>query len=216
MNSSTTIDLFKKFYTDIQFERAGLFKFIKENYDCTEVLYPGSFIHVTPSFFFPYVVYVDQSPIASKFFADQASVLQYINRNKTYKRSAYVQYLAHDYFSAMPLAEGQFDLLLSLYASGISHACKKYLKVGGILVTNNFHEDARVAAFDSEFQLISVMRYSKKSYIITNGVSKYFTDAPKKPNIKKYVRQTSQRIEFTEPDDYFFFKKCLSPHSSCK
>ena len=124
MKSSSTIDLYRKHYNDIRFERAGLFKAIKETYNCNDALYPGSFIHITPSFFFPHVVYVDQSPIAIEFFADTPSVLQYISRNKRYKRSPYVRFIAQDYSTTLPLAEGQFDRLISLYASSISRTCK--------------------------------------------------------------------------------------------
>ena len=43
MKTSSAIHLYKQTYIDTQFERTGLFKIIKEKYDCNTVLYPGSF-----------------------------------------------------------------------------------------------------------------------------------------------------------------------------
>jgi len=212
MKSSSTIDLYRKYYRDAQFERVGLFKVIGENYHCNEALYPGSFIHITPSFFFPHVVYVDQGPSATEFFADMLGVLQYINRNKKYKRSAYVRFIAQDYSTALPLGEKQFDLLISLYASGISRTCKKYLKLGGIVVTNNFQDDARQAALDPEFQLISVVRYRKKTYTLIEDISEDFLASQGKAKTKRYTKQTSSGIEYTENEVYFIFRRCAAEH----
>jgi len=91
MKNDSTIDLYRKYYGDFEFERVGLFKFISENYACGEVLYPGCFIHITPSFYFPHVVYVDKDPVAVDFFTNQVDILQFVNRKKKYKRSAYIQ-----------------------------------------------------------------------------------------------------------------------------
>lgn len=210
MKSNSAIDLYRKTYSDILFERAGLFKVIKENYGCNYVLYPGSSIHITPSLFFPHVVYVDQSPIAIKFFADEPGVLQYINRNKKYKRSAYVRFIAQDYSTAMPLPEEQFDLLISLFADGISRTCKKYLKVGGILVTHNFHNDAAEAAADRELKLIAVVRYRKKTYSLIEDIPEDILTPKRKAGTKKYARRTSDGIEYTEKEDYFIFRRCVA------
>lgn len=210
MRSHSTISLYRKHYSDIEFERTGLFKFISENYACGEVLYPGCFTHITPSFYFPHVVYVDQDPTAASFFADAAGILQFVNQNKQYKRSAYIEFIACDYLQEMPLAEGRFDILLALYASGIAHACKRYLKAGGILVTNNFHQDAETAALDDEYQLISVVRRNKKNYAPVYKDSKNLADALKKASVTKYLRRTSQGVEYTEPDDYFIFRKRMA------
>lgn len=214
MKNNSTIELYRKHYSDFEFERSGLFRFISENYACGEVLYPGCFIHVTPSFYFPHVVYVDKDPIAVNFFADQVSILQFVNRNKKYKRSAYIQFIAYNYLREMPLAEGQFDILIALYANGIAHACKRYLKTGGILVTNNFHKDAENAILDDEYLLISVVHHNKKNYAPIYKDSKNLADSLKKVGVTKYIRRTSQGIEYTEPDDYFIFRKRMAKGSS--
>lgn len=207
MKFNSTIELYRKHYSDIEFERSGLFEYISENYACGEVLYPGCFTHITPSFYFPHVVYVDKDPVAADFFADRAGILQFVDRNKKYKRSAYIQFIAHDYLLEMPLAEGQFDILIALYASGIARACKRYLKTGGILVTNNFHKDAEDAVLDDDYRLISVVHRHKKHYAPIYGDSKHLADSLKIAGVTKSIRRTAQGIEYTEPDDYFIFRR---------
>jgi len=97
MNNDRSIDSYKTFYVDINFDRARLFEIVKKEYDCNTVLYPGCSIHITPSFYFQHVVYVDISNVAKEFFNDIHNILDYINSNKKYKQSAYVQFIHGDY-----------------------------------------------------------------------------------------------------------------------
>ena len=62
---------YNRFYSALNFERAGLFKLIKDEYGCNTVLYPGCSIHITPSFYFQHVVYVDISEAAKDFFSGE-------------------------------------------------------------------------------------------------------------------------------------------------
>jgi hypothetical protein len=59
---------YKAQYIDLNIERAALFKAIRDQYHCRDVLYPGCSVHITPSLYFPHVVYVDQSDAAAQFF----------------------------------------------------------------------------------------------------------------------------------------------------
>jgi hypothetical protein len=92
------MDRYQTHYAGLRFERAGLFKTIRETFGCTDVLYPGCSIHITPSLFFPHVVYVDQSEQVAHFFAQQESIRAYVNRHKHYKRSAYFRFIQQDFF----------------------------------------------------------------------------------------------------------------------
>ncbi|MFY9218197.1 MAG: hypothetical protein WBJ30_01445 [Tepidanaerobacteraceae bacterium] len=82
MNNDRNIDSHKRFYVDINFHRTGLFETLKKEYGCNTVLYPDSSIHITPSFYFQHVVYVDISEMAKEFFSDIHSILDYINSKK--------------------------------------------------------------------------------------------------------------------------------------
>lgn len=201
------MSLYKTQYVDLQFERAGLFKLIREQFGCTEVLYPGSSVHITPSFYFPHVVYVDSSAAAAAFFANETAVLTTINHKKTYKRSAYIRFIAQDYAAPLPLPEGQFDLLLALFAPNVVQTCQNYLKTGGILVTNNFQDEAETAAAHPALAVAGVIRYHKKAYTLAEGdPAQWLTPSQNRPP-KRYLRQSSAGYAYVEAERYFLFKK---------
>jgi len=77
------------------------------------------------------VVYVDQSEAAAQFFADEKSLLGFLNRNKHYKSTAYIRFIQQDYSQPLPLMEGKFDLLLSLFAGEIARSVRSISKQVG-------------------------------------------------------------------------------------
>lgn len=164
MTRQATATVYEKYYAALSFERAGLFKALADRYGGTTVLYPGSSVHITPSFFFPHVVYVDTSATSGAFFADRAAVLAFIATRKHYQRSAYIAYIAQDYTQPLPLREGSFDLLLSLYAANVARSCARYLKPGGLLLSNDHYGDAREALADPQLALIAAIRRRGRAY----------------------------------------------------
>lgn len=196
MSNNPVAQAYKARYSDLNFERFGLFKLVSDRFDCKEVLYPGCSIHITPSFIFPHVVYVDKSPAANEFFARREMILEFIARNQQYKRKAFVQFIHQDFSEPLPLAEGSFDLLLSLFAINPITSCKKYLRKGGLLLTNQ-REEA-----DGGFKPVCAIRFQQGKYQIVSG-----TDvAPKEPQ-ETYLRQANRGLEYIEKESYFVFEK---------
>jgi hypothetical protein len=134
-------------------EREGLFQLLREWFAPETALYPGCFLHVTPSFWLQHVVYVDRHDRAGRFFADEAGVRRFINARRHYRPPAYLRFLPADYTRPLPLPEASFDLLLALYAPGVSRACAQYLKPGGWLLTNDHCGDAADASKDVHLTL---------------------------------------------------------------
>ncbi|NMO16282.1 class I SAM-dependent methyltransferase [Pyxidicoccus fallax] len=151
-------DLYQSYVVGHQLERTGLFALLRETWPAAHtVLYPGCFLHVTPSFFYQHVVYVDRNELARDFFADVEGVRRLISARRQYRQDAHVRFLEQDYTTPLPLPEASFDLLLALYAGGISRACHKYLKPGGLLLTNDHHGDAAEAASEKTLELVAVV-----------------------------------------------------------
>lgn len=207
---NSTIELYQKQLVDINFERTGLFKALKERYDCNEALYPGSSVHITPSFFYPHVVYVDHSPAAAEFFSDMDGIQAYVNRHKRYKRGAYIRFIAQDYTLPLGLPEGGFDLLISLYAGGVSQACKAYLRRGGILVTNDHQNDLEGVINDPGFKLSAMVKYSGGKYrFLEEGAGTQLAAMRKRKKRGDYLQPTSQGAAYREDIDvYFIFERC--------
>ena len=193
-------------YAKLNFERAGLFEAIWDTYQCRDVLYPGCSVHITPSLYFPHVVYVDQSQAATQFFANEPSLLEFVNRRKHYKQSAYVRFIQQDYSQPLPLRQGTFDLLLSLFAGGIARSCARYLKPGGLLLTNNHQGDAVDASQDQELRWKAIVRFQKWKYAITEESLRESKIPVQKQN-SDYLRQAARGIEYVENELYYVFER---------
>ena len=199
---------YNRFYSALNFDRAGLFELIKDVYGCGTVLYPGCSIHITPSFYFQHVVYVDISETAKEFFQENQAILSIVNSNKKYKQSAYMQFIHNNYTKKLPLRENNYDLLLSIYAGGITKSCKKYIKPGGIIVSNNHQNDAQQALKDSSVRLEALIRRKGKKSHIENGTDDKMLKALQghsKP--LKSMKNSSSGMEYVDNEYYFVFRK---------
>lgn len=208
MSSDRSIDSYKRFYEDINFDRAGLFELLKKEYNCNTVLYPGCSIHVTPSFYFQHVVYVDISKTAKEFFDDIHNILNFINSNKKYKQTPYIQFIHGDYTKPLLLREENYDLLVALYAGGIIESCKKYVKPGGIILTNNHQKDAEKALKDPSMVLEGLIFKKGKKYAIEKNIINDYEGIFKRyGNMKKDMKNTSNGLEYVDNQCYFVLKK---------
>jgi len=201
-------EVYRTYYVDVDLERAALFKLLSEKFNVRDVLYPGCLMHITPSFYFPHVVYVDRHEDARRFFSELDVVRSYIDRKKVYSRSNYIKFIAQDYKSPLALHHKSFDLLLSLYAGGIANACHTYLKPGGFLLSNNHHDDAGQAKHELGFELIAVIdQVGKACMLDEHSLDHYFL--PKKELLRKDLTPSSKRSpeKYTKCASYYLFRK---------
>jgi hypothetical protein len=133
----------------------ALLRALRERFAPASVLYPGCFLHITPSFWVQHVVYVDRNPLAARFVADVEGVRRMVDGHKRYRQPAFVRFVEQDYaLGPLPLGEATFDLLLTLYAPDVSRTCAVHLRPGGVLLTNNHGGDAVAAAADRWLEFV--------------------------------------------------------------
>ena len=204
MNS---FDQYKKEYIDKIFERKDLFSLLSKNYDINNALYPGSFVHITPSFFIPEVVYIDSDKNAKRFFEDSEFLTKFIIKNKSYKNSPSYRFFYQDYSLPIDIPNAYFDLLISQWAGPVSQSCKKYLKPNGFLIVNNSHADAGIAYLDNDYQLISVINLINGKYIFSEkDLDTYFKPkSPKNVTIES-LNQSGSGIAYTKKASSYLFK----------
>jgi len=201
-------ELYQQYVVAHDLERSGLFEALRERYDpAATVLYPGCFLHITPSFSFQYIVYVDRNELARSFFADAEDVLQLIKERKQYRQQPYVRFIDQDFTKPLPVPEASFGLLLSLYAPGISRSCASYLKIGGILLTNDHQGDAAEAAADKNLELIAVVKERRGSYEFSDeDLEEYLI--PKRPQrAAAGTQRTLGRPDYARTADYYVFRR---------
>jgi hypothetical protein len=173
-----SFQLYKQHYVDKDFERLELFILLKERYGIGSALYPGSFVHITPSFVFPLTVYVEMDKRAKRFFADPWTQ-DFVEQNRRYKEKPVVRFHPQDYSEDLPEKPGSFDLLISQWAGFASRSCKLYLKPGGLLLANNSHGDASLASIDQDYRFVAAVSFQNGTYrLIETDLEGYFV--PKK------------------------------------
>lgn len=179
--------LYQKYFIDIGIERLSLFNNVRNKYMSEKVLYPGSFVHIAPSFYFSEVVYLDLDKRCKKFFSDNIT-LEFIHSRKEYKQNPIVRFYEMSYENDLVEENEYYDLLISQYSGFISKYCTKYLKRNGILLANDSHGDATFAVQSGEYNLVAVV--NEKMDIENNDLDQYFTFTRKKEiNIDEVLRQ---------------------------
>jgi hypothetical protein len=200
--------LYKKYHIDKEDERLDIFRILAEKFKIKTALYPGSYVHITPSLVIPKVVYVDDYKKTKQFYNNPA-LYEFIFQKKQYKEEAEIGFHFKDYRKNIDEPKESFDLLISQYAGFISQYCKKYLKAGGLLVANNSHGDASMASIDKDYEFTGVFnkRRANKYTFSNKNLNTYFI--PKKPRkiTKTYLKQIQKGIGYTKYASSYLFRK---------
>ncbi|MCB8943719.1 MAG: hypothetical protein H6658_08180 [Ardenticatenaceae bacterium] len=204
----TAVDLYQQHFVDKQFERLDLFQILAEQYGIERVLYPGSFVHITPSFVFPDVVYVDSDKRAQRFFTSQ-EVLDFVAQRKSYPQEAKVAFYAADYREGFAEPVASFDLLISQYAGFVGQACKAYLQPGGWLLANNSHGDAGVAALDGDYVLKAAVFLRQGQYCLSDqNLDAYFLPKSSQVSLtQEYLLELGKGIGYTKTATAYLFQR---------
>ena len=167
------------------------FKLLKEKFFLNNILYAGSWIHITPSLVFPRVVYVDTFSKMKQFFTNP-EVLTYITKNSTIKNKPEIVFHQSDYNKDFDESKNSFDLLISLNSGFVSQACSSYLKKDGLLLANNEHFDAIRAYVDPKYKAIGILK-SNKLIETKNAVENYFITKQGLPVTLEMVEENKKK-----------------------
>lgn len=201
------IELYNKHFIESHREILDLFRLLKEKYNITSAIYPGSFIHISPAFIFPVTAFIDSDRRVEKFFADE-EILAMVEKRKQYKETPKIQAFQQNYEKKTTLKEGSFDLMISQYAGFISQSCKKYLKVGGIILVNNSHADAGLAHLDKDYEFIGVANHTKgKLRISEKNLDQYFIPKKGVHPPKSKLMDTMTGVGYVKTAANYLFKR---------
>jgi hypothetical protein len=188
-------------------ERLGLFRLLAGRFGIKRGLYPGSFVHITPSFVIPEMVYADADRRCPKFFSAPETA-KFIQSRAEYEEPPVFRFHSADFTKGLPEEEESFDLLISLYAGFISYYCKKHLKPGGILVANNSHGDSSLAYLDNDFTFIGVVKRSGEKFTYSDqNLDSYFQTKSGSPIDQESIILSMKGPGFTKTVYAYVFKK---------
>ena len=210
MKSSNDVEVFKaykKYYIDRDYEQVDLFRLLKNTYEIKRVIYPGSYIHISPSFIFQDVVYIDSDKDAIKFFQSN-KLIELVYERKEYNKDPKISFYGVDYRERKEELYFHFDLLISQYAGFISNTCKDYLRIGGYLLVNNSHGDAGLASIDEDYILISTVHKSRGKYRVSHtSLEKYFIPKRNIKVTKKLLFKTGKGVGYTKTAPLYIFQR---------
>lgn len=187
-------------------------KKIREMFDIKNVLYPGSWIHLTPSLVFPIVVYVDFFSKMESMFNDP-ELLHYIYSNSETTKKPTIKFHKTDYRKGIAEQKESFDLLISLSGGFVSKYCSLYLKKNGILFANNEHYDAIQAFVDEDFLPIGVFKSNRLLIQQPEHIQEYFVTKKNQVFTSEMVKENSKRspskakYKLKKLAHYYLFKK---------
>lgn len=201
------LGLYKEYFIDRDFERLDLFETLQEKYQTNSAIYPGSFVHVTPSFVYPVTTYIDSDKKAKKFF-NHSKFLEFIAARKQYTKEALVTFYPNDYRKSIDERNEKYDLLISQYAGFVSMYCKKYLKYGGILLANNSHGDAGMASIDEDFELVAVIKKSGGKHRWSDKkLDEYFVPKKEIEITTEYLEKIGKGIGYKKTASSYLFRR---------
>jgi hypothetical protein len=207
MSKKNPLSLYHRYYSERDNEGLDLFQLLADKYRITSALYPGSYTHVTPSFVFPKAAYVDSDKQALIFFSDPR-IYNFINRRKLYVQDAQVRFHPVSYTRDFEEKDGSFDLLISLYAGFISLYCKRYLKIGGVLLVNNSHGDAGMASLDDAYSLIGVVNRRAGNHVVSEkNLDLYFVPKAGVAVTREYLESIKRGIGYKKSAWAYLFRR---------
>ncbi len=95
-------------------DRRVLFDAVADVVDAEAVLYPDSYVDVTPSLTWPSVTYVDVDRRAAQFFADAEGVAELLEEACPGTSRHLVRFIHDDYTADLDIEDGSVDLVVSL------------------------------------------------------------------------------------------------------
>lgn len=212
MTPTSTVGQQFEEYDQHEGDRERMFRAVAERWPAIErVLYPGSYIDLSPSFVFPDVTYVDVDRRAARFFSDCSGIDALIGKRRRGAEASASEwrFLAADYAEPFDVPDGSIDLLVSLYAGFISPECAHYLRPGGLLLANNSHGDASMASLDAGFQLVAVLTRRDGAYRVVEGeLADYLT--PRKDGVEvtaAELRRTNRGVRYRRDAAAYVFER---------
>jgi hypothetical protein len=206
-SNNDPIETYQKYYLDRDYEQVDLWRLLRDDFGILKVIYPGSYIQISPSFIFPHVVYIDSDKHAIEFFKSN-SLIELVKERKEYPQEPKITFHGMDYRNLIDDYRSKFDLLISQYAGFISDVCKPYLRSGGYLLVNNSHGDAGMASLDRDYQLIAAVHRRRGKYrMSTANLEDYFIPKKDLRVTREMLLERGKGIGYTKTAPLYLFQK---------
>jgi bifunctional DNase/RNase len=108
-------------------------------------------------------------------------------------------------YAHVPERAASFDLLISLYAGFVSEACGWLLRPGGLLLANDSHGDASLAALDPGFELVGA--FTRRDRLRTDELDTYLQPKSGRTTTTDDLRRTGRGVAVTRDAKAYLFRR---------
>jgi hypothetical protein len=108
-------------------------------------------------------------------------------------------------YAQVPEPVASFDLLISLYAGFVSQACGWLLRRGGLLLANDSHGDASMAALDPSFELVGT--FTRRDHLRTDELNTYLQPKSGRTTTTDDLRRTGRGVAVTRDAKAYLFRR---------
>ena len=170
----------------------GVFSAVRDLIGVQRVVYPGSYVHLTPSLVFPHVCYVDS---VKGFGAAMQSgdVVPWLDAHKEYSDPVELTAIETAYNRIPSTLHAGFGLMISLNAGAISQECKSLLSPGAHLLANDGHYDAARAHVDADYTLVAAFSADGACEMGEEALRAYFISKQGQPLTREMLAENEQR-----------------------
>ena len=170
----------------------GVFRAIRDLIGVQRVVYPGSYVHLTPSLVFPRVCYLDS--VKGFGAAMQSDNLgHWLDAHKEYAEPAEITAIETAYNRIPSTLIAVFGLMISLNAGAISQECKPLLFPGAYLLANDGHYDAARAHADADYTLVAALSANGAYETGEEALRGYFVSKQGQPLTREMLAENTQR-----------------------
>ena len=188
-------------------DRRALFGSVAAVIEAETVLYPGSYVDLTPSLIWPSVTYVDMDRRANQFFADEGGVQELLAESGV-DGDRDVRFIYSDYSHDLELDEDSFDLLVSLYGGFVSEQCTRYLRIGGFLMVNPSHGDAAMASIDPRYRLRGAIEDNGDGYLVdTDDLHAHLVPKRDVDITVESLHESGRAVKYTKSPFAYLFQR---------
>ncbi|WP_304455141.1 hypothetical protein [Nocardiopsis sp. YSL2] len=194
-------------YIDHIGDRTDLYRAVAAHTGARRVLYPGSYLDLTPSYVWAHVTYLDADARARKAFqGTHATTLA--TRHKQYPERPRIAFVPGDYthtLAELPAAE--WDLVISLYAGPVCEHATRCLRPSGWLLANNSHADAGLAHLDPRYRLAAVLHHrSGRYHLTTHDLGRYLQPKRLPHPTREQLHTAGRGTAYTHPATSYLFR----------
>ncbi len=132
--------------------------------------------------------------------------MKLIADNKVYRQSSYYSFSSEDFLECREAVKYQYDILISLYADDVIENCLEFVKPGGFVISNNFHDEV-INVLKKSLDLIGTVTCKGNRYIYSEDINTKVVHRNEEKIQKSCMKNTPDGVRYFDNEKYYVLRK---------